>query len=148
MFRQPTDATCTGCDGKGFIWSEGDWISVNDRLPSYGTYVLVFVPVESDRFHESESVWPAYFNACQEWRLVSGFQCHPTHWMELPSPPALSEWGATSTGSEQFADLVNAMRQAQKECFRTRSPAALEASKRLEKKVDQALSDNGQRELF
>lgn len=44
--------------------------------------------------------------------------------------------------------LVAEMRHAQKEYFRTRSPTALEESKRLERKVDEALADTGQKKLF
>jgi hypothetical protein len=45
------------------------------------------------------------------------------------------------TDLKAFARLVNEMRQAQKEYFRTRSPAALERSKQLEKRVDEATAD-------
>lgn len=49
-----------------------------------------------------------------------------------------------------FTKLVADMRHAQREYFRTRSPTALEASKRLEKAVDTALRDHdqGQRQMF
>ena len=40
---------------------------------------------------------------------------------------------------EQLASLVQEMRNAQREYFRTRSGPALEKSKRLEKQVDDAL---------
>ena len=40
---------------------------------------------------------------------------------------------------EQFKELVKAMRQWQKEYFKTRSKTALSESKRLEKLVDEAL---------
>ena len=42
---------------------------------------------------------------------------------------------------EQFRELVKAMRQWQREYFRTRSKTALSDSKRLEKLVDEALSE-------
>lgn len=42
---------------------------------------------------------------------------------------------------EQFRELVKAMRQWQREYFRTRSKTALSESKRLEKLVDEALSE-------
>lgn len=48
----------------------------------------------------------------------------------------------------EFKRLVADMRNAQREYFRTRSAAALDASKRLERKVDEALKDDGQKELF
>jgi hypothetical protein len=51
---------------------------------------------------------------------------------------------------EEFTKLVADMRHAQKEYFRTRSTAALEQSKRLERRVDEALTQSaaGQKELF
>lgn len=48
------------------------------------------------------------------------------------------------TDLKQFAALAAEMRHAQKEYFRTRSPAALESSKRLEKAVDRALLEISQ----
>ena len=47
---------------------------------------------------------------------------------------------------EEFAALVQEMRNAQREYFRTRSPTALEAAKRLEKRVDQALKEIADRQ--
>lgn len=50
---------------------------------------------------------------------------------------------------EQFKALVNKMRQAQKEYFRTRSSQSLERSKKLEREVDQELQrSDRQGELF
>lgn len=40
---------------------------------------------------------------------------------------------------DEFAELVRTMRQAQVAYFRTRTTAALEESKRLERAVDQAI---------
>lgn len=42
---------------------------------------------------------------------------------------------------EQFRELVKDMRKWQKEYFKTRSKTALSESKRLEKQVDEALSE-------
>lgn len=42
---------------------------------------------------------------------------------------------------EQFKELVKAMRQWQKEYFKMRSKVALLESKRLEKQVDEVLSE-------
>ena len=42
---------------------------------------------------------------------------------------------------KQLAELVNKMRNAQREYFRTRSASSLEDSKRLEKQVDQAIAE-------
>lgn len=51
-----------------------------------------------------------------------------------------------------IVDLVEKMRHAQREYFRTRSAAALDNSKRLERQVDEWLKkfrvDDGQKELF
>ena len=41
---------------------------------------------------------------------------------------------------EEFAALVNKMRQAQKEYFRTRSLSAIDSAKKLEREVDKALA--------
>lgn len=49
---------------------------------------------------------------------------------------------------QELRKLVAEMRHSQKEYFRTRSHTALEASKRLEKLVDRALADDGQKEMF
>ncbi len=50
---------------------------------------------------------------------------------------------------KEFMALVQQMRHAQKEYFRTRSPSVLEESKRLEKRVDEALREaNEQPTLF
>lgn len=50
--------------------------------------------------------------------------------------------------ADEFMDLVADMRRAQKEYFRTRSDAALRASKTLERRVDEALTDRRQPSLF
>lgn len=46
----------------------------------------------------------------------------------------------------EFADLVQAMRDAQKEYFKIRSTAALNKSKELEKQVDTILEECSKRE--
>ena len=43
--------------------------------------------------------------------------------------------------NEEFATLVNDMRNAQKEYFRTRSDSALKEAKSLEARVDKAVQD-------
>lgn len=43
---------------------------------------------------------------------------------------------------ESFRELVKEMRSAQREYFRTRSAEVLDKSKKLERKVDELLSDN------
>ena len=48
---------------------------------------------------------------------------------------------------EEFRKLVADMRHVQKSYFRTRRSDDLEESKHLERKVDEALTDNGQKEL-
>jgi len=51
----------------------------------------------------------------------------------------------------EYAKLVNEMRTAQKDFFRTRSGTALEQSKRLERQVDEAtrnIFDSRQGRLF
>ncbi len=51
---------------------------------------------------------------------------------------------------QELARLVQNMRHQQKEYFRTRSPSALEESKRLERKVDNACTAvlDGQQKMF
>jgi hypothetical protein len=51
---------------------------------------------------------------------------------------------------EDFRNLVADLRHAQKEYFRTRSDAALERSKSLERRVDEALKAlaDGQKKMF
>lgn len=51
---------------------------------------------------------------------------------------------------QEFRELVAEMRHAQKEYFRVRSSAALDKSKTLEKRVDQAMQDfaSKQGEMF
>jgi|TARA_Y100000296_G_scaffold33048_1_gene38269 hypothetical protein len=51
---------------------------------------------------------------------------------------------------EEFAALVNKMRQAQKEYFRTRSLSAIDSAKKLEREVDKALAhiNDKQGDLF
>ena len=51
---------------------------------------------------------------------------------------------------EEFARLVSEMRHAQSNYFRTRSTSALEESKRLERKVDEAYQAilDGQKKMF
>lgn len=48
---------------------------------------------------------------------------------------------------QEFIDLVYAMRQAQKDYFKTRSKQALERSKRLEAEVDQVISSRKAKQL-
>lgn len=43
---------------------------------------------------------------------------------------------------KSFRELVKEMRSAQREYFRTRSAEVLDKSKKLERKVDELLSDN------
>lgn len=45
---------------------------------------------------------------------------------------------------QAFRDLVAEMRRAQREYFRTRSSTALEKSKQLEKRVDDAIREAGE----
>lgn len=51
---------------------------------------------------------------------------------------------------DEFAALVQKMRNSQREYFRTKSGTALEESKRLEREVDKALQKlkDKQREMF
>lgn len=49
---------------------------------------------------------------------------------------------------EEFKDLVKNMRTSQTEYFRTRSMAALNKSKMLERQVDAEINKTGNPELF
>jgi hypothetical protein len=54
------------------------WISVEDRLPDVGTKVMTFSPCVN--------------NNQEQLRVLTWFsQCSATHWMPLPTPPALQE---------------------------------------------------------
>jgi hypothetical protein len=44
-------------------------------------------------------------------------------------------------GAKELAALVNEMRQAQREYFRTRSPAAMDRARQLETRVDRAVRE-------
>ena len=48
---------------------------------------------------------------------------------------------------KDLIELVEQMRHAQKEYFRTRSGGALDASKRLERRVDEALAERRDTQL-
>ena len=50
----------------------------------------------------------------------------------------------------EFAKLVSELRNAQREFFRTKNPAALDQSKRLEREVDRRCAEilDGQGQLF
>jgi len=62
-----------------------EWIDVDERLPDDDTTVLVSFGEED----VTEPVWLAYFSGENEaWHYVDGGHCYPTHWMELPAPPA------------------------------------------------------------
>ena len=70
-----------------------EWISVKDRLPRYGTYVLVYRPTMAatilvdmyDGFYsEDDEEW------CERWVTYGkDTKGNPviTHWAELPEPP-------------------------------------------------------------
>lgn len=49
--------------------------------------------------------------------------------------------GLTPMTIEEFARLVDRLRHAQKEFFRTRSDSALEDAKALERRVDEAIEN-------
>lgn len=68
----------------------GEWISVKDRLPEVGQYVLVFRPL-ANKTNDSEIVTDVYIGKVQSspQGVEHGFErwCHPTYWMPLPEPP-------------------------------------------------------------
>lgn len=55
-----------------------EWISVEDRLPEIGVYVMVFLGKQGHN--------PTTYNFCQYTKF--GFHLsNVTHWMPLPEPP-------------------------------------------------------------
>lgn len=65
------------------------WISVNDKLPKFGQYVLV-------RYDNDDMAVACIFDRAEDiifWRATidkgwcSDCDFEPTHWMPLPEPP-------------------------------------------------------------
>ena len=59
-----------------------DWISVKDRLPEEGRFVLVFC----ERFHNSSPMFVSRRLDFNYWGGL-GRDFGITHWMPLPEPP-------------------------------------------------------------
>ena len=76
---------------------ENQWVSVEDRLPSYGVPVLLFgngtvqhVTYMLDGADETKDWFePYYFEHDGEQKIPYN---KPTHWMSLPEPPKESGW--------------------------------------------------------
>jgi len=62
--------------------SEIRWIPVTERIPDSDRAVLLYVPDEN-----ADPVWIGHRDG-PTWRWPTGFTCFPTHWAELPEPPA------------------------------------------------------------
>lgn len=62
------------------------WISVKDRLPPEGKFVIAFSP---------HGVFPAYYESYSNkdfaWWIDGNPVCNVTHWMPLPPPPTTEE---------------------------------------------------------
>jgi hypothetical protein len=67
-----------------------EWISVNDRLPEIGQFVLCYRPLAKETndpiydvrvFDGNERTSPQGIKHCFD------MWCHPSHWMPLPAPP-------------------------------------------------------------
>lgn len=63
------------------------WIPVTERLPKYGTTVLVYGSqggIYTARYERARAEW----DRDSWWKLNSKSHiCNPTHWMPLPEPP-------------------------------------------------------------
>lgn len=58
---------------------DNKWIKVDDMLPERNILVLLYLPISGSillRFYTGPASWGDFAN-------------HPTHWMRLPSPPAM-----------------------------------------------------------
>ena len=63
----------------------GRWISVEDRLPGDGVYVLVaWAPADGS---EPEVMKARYHEAVGQWSPQIARRGSVTHWMPLPEPP-------------------------------------------------------------
>ena len=60
--------------------SRPGWISVEERLPECGMWVLTCRD-------NAETIWPAYINGEGEWMDEQCAAYCVTHWMPLPEPP-------------------------------------------------------------
>lgn len=70
------------------LWAKQPrWISVTERLPKYGTTVLVYGSqggIYTARYERAKAEWARD----SWWKLNSKSHiCNPTHWMPLPEPP-------------------------------------------------------------
>ena len=63
------------------------WIPATERLPDYGTTVLVYGSqggIYTARYERARAEW----GRDSWWKLNSKSHiCNPTHWMPLPQPP-------------------------------------------------------------
>jgi hypothetical protein len=68
---------------------DNQWISVDDRLPEMGSYLIH--NIRDEELNGSEIAW-AFFNSDKKWANPScGFYYKVTHWMPLPNPPKKEE---------------------------------------------------------
>lgn len=69
------------------VASKPRWIPVTERLPEYGTTVLVCGSqggIYTARYERAKAEW----DRDSWWKLNSKSHiCNPTHWMPLPEPP-------------------------------------------------------------
>lgn len=79
------DAACTGLSRavREVSALPSPWVSVNDRLPNHGEYVLVYADsIELGAFDSHENSFYHFWDGTKD--DIYGV----THWMELPAPPS------------------------------------------------------------
>lgn len=67
---------------------EGNWISVEERLPEECLYVIVYLQGKSH--NDNKDIWHIdadYFEDGDWHRYPENGYYKPTHWMPLPQPP-------------------------------------------------------------
>jgi tRNA nucleotidyltransferase (CCA-adding enzyme) len=67
------------------IFTLGEWISVEERLPEAGVDVLIWSPIDS-QFRRACVAALDRVNGQHFWTSEYGDEM-PTHWMPLPEPP-------------------------------------------------------------
>ena len=64
-----------------------DWISVKDRVPEEGEYVLILEPIDKEILEYQERFNVAHWLDGMGWIDWCADDVSPTHWMPLPEPP-------------------------------------------------------------
>lgn len=76
--------------------AEAGWINVEERLPEKGQQVIAYRPTATLTQDEPVAFVRYTGRPNTSWQGIEhGFDhiCHPTHWMPLPPPPAITKAG-------------------------------------------------------